>query len=1331
MPGSLTDAQYEQSLEQALKTCADERIHQIGKIQPVGVLLAVDPADLTVRMASENLDHIFATTANLAIGRPLSSVIGEQQASTIKELIAQGNWPASLICSIDISGQDGVRQADVHVFPSEDLISIEIEKESYGGGDVFHRQFVPIRDLLWKLDAEQDVQRYSQAVVEEVRLLNGYDRVMMYRFDPKWDGEVIAESLADGAQSYRGNHFPASDIPPQARALYTRNLVRLIADVEDDSVRIVSDGSDTAPLDLSLSWMRSMSPVHVQYLRNMGVQASLSISLVQNNRLWGLIACHHLSAKYIPLRSREIIDFIGRMVSLKLGNMENLQRGSLQDKIRTLLHSLTESIRQTNNLDQVIKTYQEEFLGLVGASGAVVSIGGAWHRLGQTPCNDSLHQLLRVLPPHSAQGVFCSDRLGDLIPIEGRQGDIARGIMVAPLSANMSDFVMWFRPGILRTLRWAGRPQKQISRDVSGRLHISPRLSFETWLETYNDKSMAWSQVETDAASTLSMALIEVLAQKALQSSEASYRLLAENSTDLIARLSPEGDVLFVSPASVNLLGLKPSDMHGRNLAEWIVDADQPKLGEALSSLIATGQQCTNLLHCRRTDGRLIWIEASLKRGPGSNGADEIVVNARDVTQRHTYQLAIEEVHRRNNRIMDAAGDGLLSLDPQGQIVYANELMGQMVGLPSSEILARHCCELLFCETDPVVDPQACVFLQSMRDGDTRQGVISLRHAVSGVSTPSNYICTPLMEAKTVVGAVVVFRMGIASTKADSGPSTDVILEQTIEAVMVTTANGVITSVNRAFSEITGFSAEEAIGQTPRLLRSGVHTPNFYQEFWESLQTHQRWVGEIWNRRKNGEIYPQWGSVTAIVDASGSAQNYVAVFSDISKAKQAEEKLYFLANHDALTGLPNRMQFLDRLGSTIERARRSSTQVSILFIDVDRFKLVNDTLGHASGDIYLQSIAERLQRICRKQDTLARWGGDEFVMALEGAGDATSISATIGRLQREMSDPIALENHHLVPTLSIGICIYPQDGALPSDLIKAADAAMYRAKDLGRNRFAFFTEVMSHEISEKFNISAELRQAIDDGSLCLHYQPQIQAKNGRLVGVEALVRWQHPTRGLIPPGQFIQVAEELGLIEDVGNWVLQEAIMQMQQWKAQGVPIPRIAVNVAPAQLNDALVKRVRHAITSTALEPHCLELEITEGALQAGESVKRILEALRGLRVLLSIDDFGTGYSSLSHIKNFPITCFKIDKSFVDGVPKSEQDVAIVKAILTLGSSLRVEIVAEGVETQAQFDFLRDAGVNTIQGYFFAKPMPAQTLAEFALHMTAAPLNTDHYRQS
>ncbi|MFZ4536655.1 EAL domain-containing protein [Propionivibrio sp.] len=1313
MPDLIDNPDDQGFLDAALKTCAEERIHEIGTIQPVGVLIAVSELDMTVRMASDNLDDLFRLTARKAIGQPLATLIGATQVEIFRTLSARESLPGGLICSIALRRKGRSTTFDAHVFRADGLMVIEIEKDAPGQGDVFRHQFIPIRDSLWKLDAEQDMQRYSQAVADEVRLLSGYDRVMIYRFDHHWDGEVIAESRVDAALSYLGHHFPAADIPPQARELYTRNLVRLISDVDGTSVPIVKAAS-AAPLDLSLSWLRSLSPVHIQYLRNMGVHASLGISLVQNNRLWGLIACHHLSPKYVPLRTREMDEFIGHMVSLKLSNMESAERGKLQDQIRVFLQHLSDSIRQTNDLDVVANSCEADLLGLARASGAVISIAGIRHHLGQTPPDATLDRLLEALKSLPPAPIHCTDHLAELLPDEAGLGDIVCGLMIAPVDQTMRDFVMWFRPGIVRTLRWAGRPDKRVFLDASGRAHVSPRLSFATWMETSRDKSLAWSKVEIDAAATLSLAMIEVMTRHALKSSDASYRLLAENSTDLIARLNPAGRFLFVSSASKELFGAEPAAMRGRALLDWILADDKATLARLLADLAAIGKQTTTTLHCRREDGRAIWIEATLKRIRGLDDTDEIVFNARDVTQRHNYQIAIEEVQRRNTRIMDASGDGLLSLDGSGNIVYANELIGQMLGIEAAQLIGRHSCDTLYRCEHPEDYRQSSPFMKTLQDGETRQGVIDLPQPLEGSFTTVNFICTPLLEEHAIVGAVVVFRAAVQPAAPDQRPATDIILEQTDEAVMVTTAEGVITSVNRAFTEITGFRAEEAIGKTPGLLKSGVHTPNFYHGFWECLRTKHRWAGEIWNRRKNGEVYPQWGSVTAIINNTGEAQNYVAVFSDISKAKQAEEKLYFLANHDALTGLPNRMRFSDQLAGAISRTKRNEAKVAVVFINLDRFKLVNDILGPASGDTYLRAISDRLMKACRKHDSLARWGGDEFIMALEEMADHNAIGTYIARLQNDIGEDLIIDGHKLMPTVSIGISIFPADGSSPSDLIKAADAAMNRAKELGRNRFAFFTDVMSREISEKFNADTELRRALQEGELCLHYQPQIDAVNGQLIGVEALVRWQHPTRGLIPPLQFIPAAEELGLIEEVGKWVLDEACRQMRHWLDNGVSIPRIAVNVSPAQLNESFVKHVERAILSARLDPGHLELEITEGALEAGESVKLILMRLRAMGVLLSVDDFGTGYSSLSHIKHLPITCFKIDKSFVDGIPGNEEDVAIIKAILSLGSSLHLDIVAEGVETREQYEFLRDAGVTSIQGFYFAKPMPPDALSEF-----------------
>ncbi len=536
------------------------------------------------------------------------------------------------------------------------------------------------------------------------------------------------------------------------------------------------------------------------------------------------------------------------------------------------------------------------------------------------------------------------------------------------------------------------------------------------------------------------------------------------------------------------------------------------------------------------------------------------------------------------------------------------------------------------------------------------------------------------------------------------------------EAMLITDRRNRILNVNAAFTRQTGYALAEVAGQDPKILACGRTPPATLEEMWRELRDKGFWQGELWDRKKSGEVYPKWTSISSIRDEAGAVMFYLATYSDISERKANEARIDYLAHHDALTGLINRYNLENRLGQVLLSAQRDRLRTAVLFIDMDRFKTINDTLGHHVGDQLLIEVARRLRACVRESDIVARLGGDEFVVVLTALGGDMDAAPVADKILRALSDPYAIEGAVLHSSPSIGVAIAPNDGQDGASLMKNADTAMYHAKAHGRNNVQFFTAAMNAAASERLALENDLRQAMQEGLLSLHYQPQVRAADGRCFGVEALVRWRHPERGDVSPLQFIPIAEESGLIDILGTWVLDEACRQLGAWRQAGIGGLRMAVNLSAHQLRtQSLVRRVADALERHGLKGEDLELEITESAaMENPECAIDQLQALRELGVQLAIDDFGTGYSSLAYLKRLPIQVLKLDRSFVRDIEIDRSDADISAASLALAHNLGLKVVAEGVETPGQRDFLVRHGCDYLQGYLYSRPLPAEAAGDF-----------------
>ena len=659
---------------------------------------------------------------------------------------------------------------------------------------------------------------------------------------------------------------------------------------------------------------------------------------------------------------------------------------------------------------------------------------------------------------------------------------------------------------------------------------------------------------------------------------------------------------------------------------------------------------------------------------------------------------------------LDTTLEGYWQIGPDGRAVEVNRALCRMLGYSEAEILGRP-------PGDFAEGKDAEILTDYLGDSGADAGIAEVvLTPKSGEPIHARFTASPLARSSAGGGGAFALVSDMTDHKRNEFELRYLsqAVEQSPAAVIISDPSGHIQYVNAKFTDMTGYAQEEVIGQNTRMLISDSTRTPAHDELWKTVRSGKVWRGELHDRKKNGELFWIESAITPIRDENGTITHFLAIQEDITLRKQYEEQLVQQANYDKLTGLPNRVLGAERLTKALQRSRRSGSNAALLFIDLDGFKKINDSLGHSTGDRLLQDTARRLTQSIRASDTVARWGGDEFLVVLPDLATAESAELVAEKLIEVCSSPYELDGYELTVTASIGITVCPLDGTNATELMRNADAAMYAAKERGRNTYQFFTRELNESAVERLGLESDLRRALANREFMLHFQPVVRLDTGAIIGAEALLRWMHPEKGLIPPDKFIPIAEETGLIVPLGDWVLRTACRQARQWHDQGHSELTMAVNVSSRQIAaGGFVDSVAQVIRETGIVPSMLELEITERMLMVDESSTNVvIGELNALGVGLSIDDFGTGYSALSYLQRFPFDVLKIDRAFIDGVAVDPETAALTKAIILMAQSLDLKVIAEGVEGPAQLDFLIQHGCDLAQGYHYSKPVEVSAFA-------------------
>ena len=879
-------------------------------------------------------------------------------------------------------------------------------------------------------------------------------------------------------------------------------------------------------------------------------------------------------------------------------------------------------------------------------------------------------------------------------------------VLAAQLTVSLLLIVLFLNARLLKPLRKL--------------MGFSDRLSrgdFETRLDLAGNDELGRLANQLEQMRVAIRRLFEDVGQR-----EERFRTIVTQVPGAVFRFRPDGPIDFVSDAIADIAGYPAAQFMRGTTHAWtdlIAPDDRKRHRRIISQALADGQPYAVEYRIVDAAGTERWVaeNGQPQPGAGAGGAgaganasspwvDGIIA---DISERKHNEMRIEGLLAEQSAILDNVMFGVMFVRKR-RIVSVNRRCEELFGYEPGAMTGASTA-ILFPDTFAFEAAGARQY-PSLADGDYFNEERNYRRP-DGTTFWCMVSGYALDQHRANEGSIWVYADITARKEAEEKLRLSAtVIEHIADGVVVLDARGTIVAVNPAFTQITGYDEAEALGRDYTLTRSGRHERAFYDAMWRQQLDTGFWRGEVWSARKNGEPYLEWLTVSAVRDSRGVATHYVGVFSDITKAKESQEKLDHLAHHDPLTALPNRLLFHDRLQHALQRAGRDTTRLALLFIDLDRFKNVNDTLGHHIGDELLKQVANALLARLREGDTLARLGGDEFIVLLEDIDHQFGAAQVAEKLVQMFDQPFMVAGHELFVTCSVGISVYPDDATDLNMLIRNADVAMYQAKARGRNGYSFYAPSMTGEGVERLRLETFLRRSIEKDEVFLHYQPQVEIDTGRLIGVEALVRWNHPELGLIPPIRFIPLAEDTGFINQLGKWVLEEACRQMVRWQQAGLHVPKIAVNLSAKQFErGSIVNMVADILRETGLEPQRLQLEVTESVIMNTGDAMVFINDLHSIGVGLAIDDFGTGYSSLAYLKQLPVQTLKIDRSFIKDISTDANDEAIAIAIIQLGKSMNLSVIAEGVETEEQAAFLLRHGCHLAQGYFYSKPLAADDL--------------------